>query len=225
MDEQGVGDQFTISRAILFAVEHGARVVNLSLGSPQPSNTLRDVVKTAYERGVTVVAAVGNDYARRNRPSYPAAEKDYCIGVGAVRFDLKRAPYSNTGAYVAVVAPGGDLTVDQNADGYPDGILQQTFKTDPNTFAYWFLQGTSMATPHVSGLAALLVSHGVIRPDKVREAIQLTVRDLGPTGWDPEYGWGLIDAHAALAYRVPVDRNGNNVVDANDLMASSVVTP
>jgi serine protease len=225
MDEQGVGDQFTISRAILFGVEHGARVVNLSLGSPQSSNTLRDAVKTAYERGVTVVAAVGNDYTRRNRPSYPAAEKDYCIGVGAVRFDLKRAPYSNTGAYVAVVAPGGDLTVDQNADGYPDGILQQTFKTDPNSFAYWFFQGTSMATPHVSGLAALLASRGVTRPDKIREALQLTARDLGPEGWDAEYGWGMIDAHAALAYRVPGDLNGDNVVDDKDLAAPVAVTP
>jgi serine protease len=225
MDEQGVGDQFTIARAILFAVEHGARIVNLSLGSPESSRTLRDVLKTAYARGVTVVAAVGNDFTKGNQPSYPAAEKDYCIGVGAVRFDLKRAPYSNTGAYVAVVAPGGDLTVDQNADGYPDGILQQTFKTNLGTFAYWFFQGTSMATPHVSALAALLASRGVTRPDKIREALQLTARDLGPPGWDSEYGWGLIDAHAALAYRVPGDRNGDNVVDAADLAPAVPVTP
>ncbi len=225
VDEQGVGDQFTIARAILYAATHGARVINLSLGSPQSSITLRNAVKTAYEREVTVVAAVGNDFTRGNRPSYPAAEKDYCIGVGGVRFDLRRAPYSNTGAYVAVVAPGGDLTVDQNADGYPDGIVQQTFKTDPSTFAYWFFQGTSMATPHVSGLAALLASRGVTRPDKIREAIQLTARNLGRPGWDPEYGWGLIDAHAALAYRVPGDHNGDNVVDAQDLLASSPVTP
>jgi len=225
LDEQGVGDAFALSRAILFAVEHGARVINLSVGSPASSRTLHDAVKTAYERGVTVVAAAGNDYARGNRPSYPAADTDYCIGVGAVRFDLKRAPYSNTGSYVSVVAPGGDLSVDQNQDSYPDGILQQTFKTDPNTFAYWFFQGTSMAAPHVSGLAALLASRGVTRPDKIREAIQLTARDLGPHGWDAEYGWGMIEAHAALAYHVPGDLNGDNVVDDKDLATSFVGTP
>jgi serine protease len=225
LDEQGVGGAFTLARGILFAVEHGARVINLSVGSPASSRTLHDAVKTAYQRGVTVVAAAGNDYARRNRPSYPAADQDYCIGVGAVRFDLTRAPYSNTGSYVFVVAPGGDVRVDQNRDGYPDGILQQTFKTDPNSFAYWFFQGTSMAAPHVSGLAALLASHGVARPDKIREALQRTARDLGPPGWDAEYGWGLIDAYAALASRVPGDRSGDNVVDDQDLAAALATTP
>ena len=207
VDEQGVGDVFTISLGILFAVEHGARVISLSVGGLEPSTTLRNAVKTAYERGVTVVAAAGNEYTRRNRPSYPAAYTDYCIAVGAVRYDLTRAPYSSTGPYVSLVAPGGDLTVDQNGDGYPDGILQQTFKSDPNDFAYWFFQGTSMATPHVSGLAALLASHGVTAPDKIREAMEQTARDLGLPDWDPQYGWGMIDAHAALAYRVPIDPN------------------
>jgi serine protease len=220
LDEDGVGGAFTLARAILFAVEHGARVINLSVGSPSSSRTLHNAVKTAYERGVTVVAAAGNDYARGNRPSYPAADQDYCIGVGAVRFDLTRAPYSNTGSYVFTVAPGGDVRVDQNADGYPDGILQQTFRTDPSRFAYWFFQGTSMAAPHVSGVAALLASRGVTRPDKIREALQRTARDLGPRGWDAEYGWGLIDAHAALAYRVPGDLDGDNVVDGTRLFGS-----
>jgi serine protease len=206
VDEQGVGDVFTISQGILFAVAHGARVINLSVSGPEPSTTLRDAVKAAYDRGVTVVAAAGNEYAKGNQPSYPAAYTDYCIAVGAVRYDLTRAPYSSTGPYVSLVAPGGDLTVDQNGDGYPDGILQQTFKSDPGAFAYWFFQGASMATPHVSGLAALLASHGLTAPDKIREALEQTARDLGPSGWDPEYGWGLIDAHAALVYRAPAVR-------------------
>ena len=213
LDEQGAGDEFTISQGILFAVEHGARVINLSVGGLQPSTTLQNAVKTAYDRGVTVVAAAGNEYTKRNRPSYPAAYTNYCIGVGAVRYDLARASYSSTGSYVSLVAPGGDLTVDQNSDGYPDGILQQTFQSDPNHFAYWFFQGTSMATPHVSGLAALLASRGVTGPDKIRAAMEATARDLGPAGWDPEYGWGMIDASAALAYRAPGDLGGGNAVD------------
>ncbi len=203
MDSDGLSDVFTVSQGILFAVNHGAHVINLSFGSPQSSTTLQNAVRTAYQRGVTVVAAAGNDGANGNPPSYPAAYSDYCIAVGAVRYDLKRAPYSTQGSYVSVVAPGGDVTVDQNNDGYPDGILQQTFDDNPNVFAYWFFQGTSMAAPHVSGLAALLASHGVTGPDKIRQAIETTARDLGPKGKDPEYGWGMIDAHAALAASSP----------------------
>ncbi len=206
MDSDGLSDAFTVSQGILFAVNHGAHVINLSFGSSRPSLTLRNAVQTAYQRGVTVVAAAGNDGTNGNPPSYPAAYTDYCIAVGAVRYDLSRAPYSTKGAYISVVAPGGDVTVDQNADGYPDGILQQTFDSNPHVFAYWFFQGTSMAAPHVSGLAALLASHGVTGPDRIRKAIETTARDLGPKGRDTEYGGGMIDAHAALA-------------------ASSVVTP
>lgn len=199
MDRQGLSDAFTVSQGILFAVNHGAHVINLSFGGTRPSLTLRNAVQTAYQRGVTVVAAAGNDGANGDLPSYPAAYTDYCIAVGAVRYDLSRAPYSTKGAYISVVAPGGDVTVDQNADGYPDGILQQTFRSNPNVFAYWFFQGTSMAAPHVSGLAALLASHGVTGPDQIRKAIETTARDLGSQGRDAEYGWGMIDAHAALA--------------------------
>ena len=198
MDSDGLSDVFTVSQGILFAVNHGAHVINLSFGSPRRSTTLQNAVRTAYQRGVTVVAAAGNDGTRGNPPSYPAAYTDYCIAVGAVRYDLTRAYYSTQGSYISVVAPGGDVTVDQNADGYPDGILQQTFDDNPNVFAYWFFQGTSMAAPHVSGLAALLASHGVTGPDQIRKAIETTARDLGPQGRDTEYGWGMIDAHAAL---------------------------
>jgi len=109
------------------------------------------------------------------------------------------------------------MLVDQNGDGYPDGILQQTFGIDPNDFAYWFYQGTSMAAPHVSGAAALLISNGVTNPDKVREAIEKTAKDIGPRGWDEEYGWGLINVRAALNYGVRGDLSGDLVVSLEDL--------
>jgi serine protease len=214
LDEQGVGDYFTIVQGIQYAVAHGARVINLSLGSTETSRTLEDAVKAAYRGGVTVVAAAGNEYARGNQPSYPAAYQDYCLAVGAVRYDLKRAPYSNTGPYVFAVAPGGDLSVDQNQDGYADGILQQTFRSDPTQFDYWFFQGTSMAAPHVSGLAALLASRGVTDPNAIRQALQKTARDLGPPGWDPEYGWGMIDARAALEYGIARNLAVDDAVDS-----------
>jgi subtilisin family serine protease len=134
-----------------------------------------------------------------------------------VRYDATRAPYSSVGFWVDVVAPGGDLFADQNDDGYPDGILQQTFTETPDEFAYWFFQGTSMATPHVAGLAALLASRGLTDPNAIREAIEATAVDLGPPGWDEQYGWGLIDAAAAVAYHTGSDLDRDDAVDGRDL--------
>ena len=108
------------------------------------------------------------------------------------------------------------MLVDQNGDGYPDGILQQTFGIDPNEFAYWFYQGTSMAAPHVSGAAALLISNGVTDPDRVREAIEKTAKDIGSRGRDDEYGWGLINVRAALDYGVRGDLSGDLLVSPED---------
>lgn len=199
--DDGIGDYFDIARAIYFATNNGARVINMSLGSPDPSITIEQAMAYAYGQGVTIVCAAGNDFEKGNPPSYPAAHDDYCIAVGAVRYDDTRAYYSNTGSYIDVVAPGGDLLVDQNGDGYPDGILQQTFTIDSSDFGYYFFQGTSSATPHVSGVAALLISHGVTDPNAVRAAIEGTARDVGPLGRDPQYGWGVVDAYAALLYQ------------------------
>jgi serine protease len=202
LDVNGLGDYFSVTQGIYYAANNGASVINMSIGSTSPSTTLENALAYAYQHGVTVVCAAGNDFLRGNPVEFPAAYNAYCIAVGATRFDNQRASYSSTGLYVDVVAPGGDLLVDQNGDGYPDGIVQQTFILDTDNFAYYFFQGTSMATPHVSGLAALLISHGVHGPDNVRQAIEMTATDLGPAGWDEEYGWGLINANAALTYQV-----------------------
>jgi serine protease len=199
----GTGSHFDIAAGIYFAANNGAKVINMSLGGQGNSITLRNAVAYAYSRGVTIVCAAGNEFLDGNPTSYPAAYNNYCIAVGATRYDETRAYYSNTGSYLDVVAPGGDMLVDQNDDGYPDGILQQTFSIDPNAFAYRFFQGTSMAAPHVSGAAALLISNGVTEPDTVREVIQITAKDVGSRGWDEEHGWGLINVWAALSYVVP----------------------
>lgn len=203
LDTRGVGNSFDIARGVYHAAENGAHVINMSFGSSDRSRTIEQALAFAYGRGVTIVCAAGNGFADGNLPSYPAAHNDYCIAVGAVRYDDTRAYYSSTGPHLDVVAPGGDLRVDQNRDGYPDGIIQQTFTVDPSTFNYYFFQGTSSAAPHVSAVAALLISQGVTAPDMVRAAIEGTARDVGPSGWDPEYGWGVVDAHAALLYWMP----------------------
>jgi serine protease len=202
LDDDGYGTVAVIADGIYFGADNGAHVINLSLGTIFPSLTLENAVAYAYNKDVTIVCAAGNEYPW-NFPVYPAAYDAYCIAVGATRYDETRAYYSNTGSYIDIAAPGGDLDWDQNYDGYGDGVLQQTFNPNtknPSDFGYWFFQGTSMASPHAAGVAALLISHGVTGPDNVRVALQETAEDKGPAGWDPEYGWGIVDAHAALIY-------------------------
>ena len=199
LNSDGVGQDDWVANAIVYAADNGARVINLSLGAESPSLVLEDAVNYAHGKGAVVVAAAGN--AGLGSLYYPAGYPNV-IAVGAVRYDETKASYSNYGTGLSVVAPGGDLSVDQNNDGFPDGILQNTF--DPNTkvpsaFGYWFFQGTSMAAPHVSGVAALILANGsAMTPDQVRLAIQQTAKDLGQPGWDPLYGYGLVQAFAAI---------------------------
>lgn len=197
LDQSGSGSIQSVSDGIVFAADQGAKVINMSLGSSEPSTTLQNAVAYAYSKGVAIVASSGND---NGAVSYPAAYDAYVIAVGATRYDETRSNYSNFGAQLDLVAPGGDTNVDQNQDGYGDGILQQTFQTNPKRFGYYFFQGTSMAAPHVSGVAALLIAKGVNGPDRVREALQKTAEDKGTAGLDDLYGAGLVDAKAALAY-------------------------
>jgi len=198
LDEDGSGWDSDVADGIRWATDHGANIINMSLGGP-PSITLKNECTSAYIKGVTIVAASGND----NGPvGYPAAYEEV-IAVGATRYDETRAWYSNYGDSLDLVAPGGDLGVDQNDDGEPDGVLQQTFGGDPCKFGYYWKQGTSMASPHVAGVAALLHAQGVTHPDDVRDRLQSTADDLGAPGRDNYYGWGLVNAERALKEHVP----------------------
>jgi len=206
LDSQGSGTHTDIADGIYFAADNGADVINMSLGGPTGSITLENAVAYAYEAGVTIVCSSGNSSSASDA-LYPAAYNDYCIAVGATGYDEEVAYYSTMGPSLDIAAPGGDVTVDLNGDGYGDGILQQTFGDNPTDWGYWFYQGTSMAAPHVSGVAALLIANGVaITPDEVREVLQSTAEDKGTAGWDTAYGWGIVDAYAALTYTlVPND--------------------
>ncbi|MHC4721573.1 MAG: S8 family serine peptidase, partial [Planctomycetota bacterium] len=220
LTRRGVGTYTDIADGIYFAADNGADIINMSLGGASDSTTLRNAVAYAYNQTVTIICAAGNEFEHGNLPSYPAAYDDYCIAVGATRYDRTRAYYSNTGSYLDLVAPGGDLNVDQNADGNGDGILQQTFGSNPKDWDLWFYTGTSMAAPHVSGVAALLISTGVTGPDTIRQALEDTAIDLGSSGWDAEYGWGIVDAYAALNYYnvVPGDFTADGMVNSDDLI-------
>jgi len=204
LDANGSGTYANVAAGIRWAADNGAKVINLSLGGDADSQTIKDAVAYAYQKGVTVVAACGND----NKPNclYPAAYDDYVIAVGATQYDETKAPYSNYGPSLDLVAPGGNTSVDQNGDGYGDGVLQQTFTKNGGTinWGYYFFQGTSMATPHVSGVAALLLSAGKANtPDQIRTILQQTAEDKGAPGRDDIYGWGLVDAAAALGVATP----------------------
>jgi len=208
LNKYGSGTYAQVADGIRYAADNGAKIISLSLGGASADATLQGAVRYAYEKGVTVIAACGNDNAASC--SYPAAYDDYVIAVGATQYDETRAPYSSYGPSLDIVAPGGNTAVDQNRDGYGDGVLQQTFASSTLvcTFAYYFFQGTSMATPHVSGVAALLISHGNAdanedgntSPDEIRAVLQETAEDLGAAGRDDTYGWGLVDAYKALQW-------------------------
>jgi len=197
LDAAGTGTDQWVANGIYYAVNNGADIINLSLGSPDPSAVLEAAVAYAYSNGVVVFAAAGNEDV--SSCDYPAAYDDYVIAVGATQYDESKAPYSNYGSSLDIVAPGGNTGLDQNGDGYADGVLQNTFSNTTVDFAYWFYQGTSMATPHASGVAALLLSvNSTLTPSDIRNILESTAEDLGTAGRDDVYGWGLIDAQAAL---------------------------
>ena len=195
LDANGSGTNTAVANGIIWAVDHGANIINLSLGSPSNSDVVEDACAYAYENGVTVVAATGND-GFTDYIGYPAALPT-TIAVGSVDAKKGVAFYSNQGKQIDLVAPGGDTSVDSDGDGMTDGVLQETRLG--GTWAYHYLQGTSMATPHVAGVAALVYANGVKEPDDIREVLVSTAADLGDKGWDSTFGAGLVDPVAALA--------------------------
>jgi serine protease len=195
LDNRGQGGYDTIAQGIIFAADTGARIINMSLSGRAGSQTLADAVAYAARKGVLVVAAAGNS---GGAVEYPAAYPD-TLAVGSVGFNRMRVDYSNFGPQLDLVAPGGDTDADLNGDGNPDGVLQQTFRGDPTQFNLYWYEGTSMAAPHVSGTAALLIAHKPsLTPREVRDILQTTSQDLGTPGRDDQYGFGLIQAARAL---------------------------
>lgn len=192
-------------RALRHAADNGAKVINLSLGGPGATPAGEEALRYAVSRGAFVTIAAGNEALEGNPTSYPAAYApsiDGVVSVGAVNRGLTRARYSNFGSYVELVAPGGDGGASVN-DVWQVGPLQADLRfqlLSPRFERYqpYGVSGTSMAAPHISGVAALVYSQGITRPAAIETALKRYARDLGATGRDDEYGYGLVDARATL---------------------------
>ncbi|MCL6498700.1 MAG: S8 family peptidase [Firmicutes bacterium] len=184
--------------AIVYAADNGAKVINLSLGSYAASQTEQAAVNYALSRGVALVAAAGND--NTSAPSYPAAYPGV-IAVSATACNDTKASYSNYGSYIWIAAPGGDIP-DCDGDGYQDWVLSTWWSPSAGN-QYGYLRGTSMAAPHVSGVAALLISRGFVGPDTIRNRLRDTAVDLWAPGWDQYFGWGLVNAALAVGASNP----------------------
>ncbi len=179
LDSSGYGSDSNLATAMIYATDHGARVINLSLGDTLPATVMEDAVNYAYGHGVTVVAAAGN-YG--TQVLYPAAYPN-AIAVASVDINNGHSYFSNTGPEVALAAPGSNIYSTCLGGGY------------------CYKLGTSMATPHVAGTAALLAGRLPSNTaDNIRAALQNTALDLGPAGRDPQFGYGLVQAYDALNY-------------------------
>ena len=206
LDDTGSGSSADIADGIYYATDNGAAIINMSLGTNArfgiTNNPFMDAaLDHAAENNVTVVCAAGNDGYRKN-VSYPAIYPS-TIAVGAVGFDNNVTRYSNRGKGLDLMAPGGDLLQDLNGDGYGDGVLQETYIN--GAWGYWFMDGTSMASPHVAAVAAMLISYGAATtPDAIYQTLTSSTLDLGEAGYDRSTGFGLIQAFDALTY-TPAD--------------------
>ncbi len=193
----GSGSVAGIADAIRYAADHGAKVINMSLGGPFPSKELKNAVKYAHDKGVTVICAAGNE--GRGKVGYPAAYPG-AVAVAATQFDESTTFYSNYGKDIDIAAPGGNMRVDQNGDGMPDGVLQNTIVIgNPKEDGYFGFMGTSMASPHAAGVAALVVGEGVTDPDMVQKILEDSARKPVDQKYTKDkYGAGIIDAPAAV---------------------------
>ncbi len=194
LSAEGSGTTASIAQGIHWATDHGADVINMSLGGGRYNSMMAKAVKYAHDKGVVVVCASGN--SARGTVSYPAAYPG-AIAVAATQKDERVTFYSNWGKEITIAAPGGNTREDKTG-----GVLQNSIVEGRDD--YYYFMGTSMASPHIAGVAALIVSEGIKRqPDKVRQILVETARDpidmdKKPDDYADHYGAGIVDADKAL---------------------------
>ncbi|HEX5215429.1 MAG TPA: S8 family serine peptidase, partial [Vicinamibacterales bacterium] len=207
--DEGFCPSSAVANGIRYAADNGAKVINVSIGGTGASTDERNAITYAIGRGAFVAISAGNEFEDGNPTVFPAsfaASINGAMSVAAIGKSQRRSYYSSTGNWVEIAAPGGD---DRDGGGQDQGFVWQATlvpsdsspsKLIPrfDTYATVGYEGTSMASPHVAGLAALLVSQGVTRPEAIEGLIRATAKDLGTAGKDNDFGYGLIQPRAAL---------------------------
>ncbi|NEO58784.1 MAG: peptidase S8 [Okeania sp. SIO3B5] len=190
LSASGGGTVSDIAESIKFAADNGADIINMSLGGGGESQIMKEAINYAHSKGVVIIAAAGN--SGQNSASYPA-RYPHVIGVSATDPTGEKAPYSNFGAGVDISAPGGS-TSGKNETG---GILQETINPENGKSVFASFQGTSMASPHVAGVAALIKSSGIEDPEEIANILKKSARVIKE---DPlnHFGAGQLDASAAV---------------------------
>ncbi len=192
--------------AIIYAVDHGARIINLSLGGPSTTNTERRAIDYAAAHGALVVAAAGNEFQDGNPVEYPAALLQPLgskgiggrgLAVGASTTSGTRASFSNTGSYVSLVAPGENVFSAVSSTSSSSRFPRVTL---PGSLSglYGYASGTSFAAPEVAGAAALVwAANPLLDAAGVAQVLKDSASAHGM--WTPELGWGVLDVAAAVA--------------------------
>jgi serine protease len=207
----GGGTTFDIAQAVLYAAKltnstgalpagNKAHIINMSIGGPN-SNTLKSAITDAAAQDVLIVAAAGN--SNTDSPLYPAAYPEV-VSVAAVNIGADKAFYSNfgsasLGSKVDMAAPGGNLNLDLDFNNWEDGVLSTLFDETGNSFIHDCYQGTSMAAPHVAGVAALIkAANPSLTAAQIKNQLFSNAIDLGDAGPDIFYGYGLVNAYESV---------------------------
>jgi thermitase len=204
LDQTGAGSTYAVAQGLIWATDHGAKVINMSLGNYADANFLHDAIRYAYDHDVVLIAASGNDNS--GRPGFPAAYPEV-FAVAAADANRNKASFSNYGDYIDVAAPGVSI-----ASTYPHN-------------QYAALSGTSMASPHVTALAALIRSANKdLTNEEVMQIMRETASDAGETGRDIYFGYGIIDVVAALKKAAGIQQTESSGTTADRTMASPLAS-
>ncbi len=209
-----VGTDDVVARGIRYAADNGAKVINMSFGENGDSSpVLEAAMRYAVGKGAFMAISAGNEFEDGNPTEIPtsiANRINGAVSVAAIDRARNHAYYSNTGAWVELAAPGGSFRGFDSVGGVLQQTLDfgvvETYLSPPSQFtaprfdalAYIYYTGTSMAAPHVSGVAAMLMQQGITDPAAVEAALEKFADDLGAPGRDDTFGFGLINARRTL---------------------------